>query len=631
MSNIKAPKEFVKVEPYIVGPDENLYSIMVDREKRLPNEVLFKYQVGDNYFKAYPGEFLERVKDTAKGLLELGIKKGESVSIMGRTSYDWITLDVAILSIGAITIPIYETDSADQILSIGNDSKIKFLFVENSELEIKAKSVKSQIPTLKKIYNLEQDTFQELQILGQSIPDKSLNLARTNVKADDLATIVYTSGSTGVPKGVELTHSALIGVSKNTVRWLPEVVDHLGYRFLLFLPLAHIFARFAYFAISSGKSEIDIVTGIDKLLDNLSFYKPHYTIAVPRIFEKVINAASNKAGGGVKGAIFNKATKVAIEYSKALDSETGVGPALKAKHAVYDKLLYGTIRGLFGGEMVVAISGGAPLSGNASHFFRGAGIPIIEGYGLTETGAPVVASQINYNNIGAIGFPFPGVEVKLVSETDTETGVGPGAGASAGASAGVKQVKSGELVLKTPSLLRAYHNDAKATKSVLKDGWFHTGDIAEIDENGVIKITGRTKDLIITAGGKNVSPSILEGLISQDALIEHCVLTGDRRQFIGAIITLDRDGFKAFKAKNNLANELSIEDAVNNIVVRNYLQGIIDDANLQVSRAESIRKFIVLSDQFTLENGLITTSMKIKRQKILEKYQVVIDSQIYNR
>jgi long-chain acyl-CoA synthetase len=601
----KIGHNFKMEKQYKVKDNENLYSIFVDRAKRIPNEAVYEFKSDPSStdkkdWKSITGyEFLELINKVAKGLIQKGYKKGDSIAIISQTRFEWVVIDQAALAIGCVTIPIYETDSVEQIENIVKDSNTKLVVAENSKL---AKKVHHAVGKLGiEIHRISHDFIGKLIELGESVSDKELKARTSAVVADDLSTIIYTSGSTGTPKGVEITHRAMISCALNARESLAHIAKDENGELLFFLPLAHGFGRFIIFTLASGNLKMSI-SSMGTLLEDISTIGPKYTIGVPRVFEKIINAASQKAGKGIKGSIFSQALKVATKYSEALDTKEGVSFQLKFLRNIYDKLVYGQIRSVLGGKLEMAVCGGAPLSPNIAHFFRGIGITLLEGYGLTETVSAAFCSRPTANSIGSIGFPFPSIKIKISKE--------------------------GELLIQTEAMFKGYHNDPEATASVLKKGWLHTGDLVKENPDKSISIIGRKKELIVTAGGKNVSPYVLESALKDALLVSNCVLVGDQKPFISALITLDKDELKSLIEESG--EKIKLHDAPSNQFVISKVQEIVDTANALVSRAESIRKFVILPDDFSEDNGLLTPSMKIKRKKILEHYDDLIAKQIYS-
>ncbi|MDR3116238.1 MAG: AMP-dependent synthetase/ligase [Bifidobacteriaceae bacterium] len=584
-------------------------TILQNRVQRTPNQKLLAYKTeSGSWVDITAKTFQKYVISIAKGLLTSGVKKNDKIGIMSKTSFAWVALDFAAWTIGAVTVPIYETSSSHQIEFICNDAEIKILFIENHQMKTQVDLVKGKLKTIKIIRILNEGALNELETIGSSIQDSEIKKIQSKNKSTDIATIVYTSGSTGKHKGVEVQHKAFLAIVYSTNEGLPELLQAPDTAILLFLPLAHIFARFAVLAIIEGVSLLALSGDISALLNDLRYIKPNYIIGVPRIFEKVYNAASQKAGLGIKGKIFKDAAKTAIEYSKSLDENSSLqnmaNPKLLAKKILYDNLVFKQIRAVLGNRMKWAVCGGAALDPDIAHFFRGAGIEVLEGYGLTEITAPAMCNRPGNNKIGTIGLPFSGVETKIAQD--------------------------GELIIKTPSVFLGYHNDPENTKKVLKNGWLWTGDLAEQDSAGFIKLIGRKKDIIVTAGGKNVSPTALEQIIQSSDLVSHCLVIGDKKPFVAALITLDMDAVNIWAEKNKI-KKLRSKDAAKNKAIAAIIQRSVDEANETVSRAESVRKFAVLQDEFTVENKCLTASQKIIRQNILNKYKIIIDSNIYKK
>ncbi|MDR2799390.1 MAG: AMP-binding protein, partial [Bifidobacteriaceae bacterium] len=481
-----------------IKPTDTNCTILQNRVRRMGDEKFITYKTKyRSWVSITANAFGKYVTSIAKGLIASGIKKGDKIGVMAHTSFEWVTIDFAAWTIGAIVVPIYETSSPKQIDFICNDAGIKLLFVENIEIYKNVKLALDNLKTVKKIRIFEENALDELQTLGESISASEVNNMQKKNKATDVATIVYTSGSTGRHKGVEIQHKAFLSVVYATNDALPELVQKPDSSFLLFLPLAHVFARFAVLAITEGTSLLALSGNINALLNDLRYIKPDYIIGVPRIFEKVYNAASQKAGAGVKGKIFSRAAETAIQYSKALDTQIGPSADLISKRLLYDNLVYKQIREVLGGKMFNAVCGGAALDPEIAHFFRGVGINVLEGYGLTEITAPAMCNRVNNNKIGTIGLPFKGVEVKIAPDD--------------------------ELLIKAPSAFKGYYKEPELTKEVFKNGWLATGDLAKVDNEGFIKLVGRKKDIIVTAGGKNVTPAPLEQIVQSNSLVSQCV------------------------------------------------------------------------------------------------------------
>ena len=542
----------------------------------------------------------------AKGLIALGIAKGDAVTIFSSTRLEWGILDFALAAVGAVSVPIYDTDSAPQAQRIMNDSAVKLAFADNRERFDRLDSVKDHCPALKQILMIEGNALGALEGLGVAVSDEELNERVATVRADDLATIVYTSGSTGNPKGAELTHKNFVSITISASQALHEVVLDDHPRLLLFLPLAHCFARFIQYAsIASDDGVVGYLPDTKTLLPDLRSFEPTYLLGVPRVFEKVYNAASHKAGAGWKGRLFVKAAEAARVWSRKEQAGEQHTFAEIAERAKYETLVYRTVRGALGPKIKYVACGGAPLSLDLAHFYNGIGLPMIQGYGMTETAAPFAATRVTDNVIGTVGQPAPGSSIRISDE--------------------------GELQVKGPNVFRGYHNlPEKTAEAFTADGWLRTGDLAEIDDAGRIIITGRIKDIIITAGGKNVSPIPLEEEIAKCPIVEHCVVVGDQRPFIGALVTLDPESLAIWLPAHGLSTETPVDRLATNAAVREEIQQYVDKANATVSRAESVRKFAVLGTQFTQENKCLTPSLKVVRPAVNRVFADVIDNEIYN-
>ena len=591
-----------------IRDDQTIYSLLTDRLARTgADTVIAAKKIGPGRWQnVTTGEFHERVVSAAKGLIALGITKGDAVTIFSSTRLEWGILDFALAAVGAVSVPIYDTDSAPQAQRIMNDSAVKLAFADNRERYDRLDSVKDHCPTLKQILMIEGNALGALEGLGVAVSDEELDERVTTVHTDDLATIVYTSGSTGNPKGAELTHKNFVSITVAASQALHEVVLDDHPRLLLFLPLAHCFARFIQYAsIASDDGVVGYLPDTKSLLPDLRSFEPTYLLGVPRVFEKVYNAASHKAGAGWKGRLFLKAAEAARVWSRKEQADEQHTFAEIAERAKYETLVYRTVRGALGPKIKYVACGGAPLSLDLAHFYNGIGLPMIQGYGMTETAAPFAAARVTDNMIGTVGQPAPGSSIRISDE--------------------------GELQVKGPNVFRGYHNLPEKTAEVFTaDGWLRTGDLAEIDDAGRIIITGRIKDIIITAGGKNVSPIPLEEEIAKCPIVEHCVVVGDQRPFIGALVTLDPESLAIWLPAHGLSTETPVDRLATNAAVREEIQQYVDKANATVSRAESVRKFAVLDTQFTQENKCLTPSLKVVRPAVNRVFADVIDSEIYN-
>lgn len=591
-----------------IRDNQTIYSLLTDRLARTgADTVIAAKKIGPGRWQnVTTGEFHERVVSAAKGLIALGIAKGDAVTIFSSTRLEWGILDFALTAVGAVSVPIYDTDSAPQAQRIMNDSAVKLAFADNRERFDRLDSVKDHCPALKQILMIEGNALGALEGLGVAVSDEELNERVATVRADDLATIVYTSGSTGNPKGAELTHKNFVSITISASQALHEVVLDDHPRLLLFLPLAHCFARFIQYAsIASDDGVVGYLPDTKTLLPDLRSFEPTYLLGVPRVFEKVYNAASHKAGAGWKGRLFVKAAEAARVWSRKEQAGEQHTFAEIAERAKYETLVYRTVRGALGPKIKYVACGGAPLSLDLAHFYNGIGLPMIQGYGMTETAAPFAATRVTDNVIGTVGQPAPGSSIRISDE--------------------------GELQVKGPNVFRGYHNlPEKTAEAFTADGWLRTGDLAEIDDEGHIVITGRIKDIIITAGGKNVSPIPLEEEIAKCPIVEHCVVVGDQRPFIGALVTLDPESLALWLPAHGLSTETPVDRLATNAAVREEIQQYVDKANATVSRAESVRKFAVLDTQFTQENKCLTPSLKVVRPAVNRVFADVIDNEIYN-
>ena len=591
-----------------IRDDQTIYSLLTDRLARTgADTVIAAKKIGPGRWQnVTAGEFHERVVSAAKGLIALGITKGDAVTIFSSTRLEWGILDFALAAVGAGSVPIYDTDSAPQAQRIMNDSAVKLAFADNRERYDRLDSVKDHCPTLKQILMIDGNALGALEGLGVAVSDEELDEHVATVRTNDLATIVYTSGSTGNPKGAELTHKNFVSITIAASQALHEVVLDDHPRLLLFLPLAHCFARFIQYAsIASDDGVVGYLPDTKSLLPDLRSFEPTYLLGVPRVFEKVYNAASHKAGAGWKGRLFLKAAEAARVWSRKEQAGEQHTFAEIAERAKYETLVYRTVRGALGPKIKYVACGGAPLSLDLAHFYNGIGLPMIQGYGMTETAAPFAATRVTDNVIGTVGQPAPGSSIRISDE--------------------------GELQVKGPNVFRGYHNlPEKTAEAFTADGWLRTGDLAEIDDEGRIIITGRIKDIIITAGGKNVSPIPLEEEIAKCPIVEHCVVVGDQRPFIGALVTLDPESLAIWLPAHGLSTETPVDRLATNAAVREEIQQYVDKANATVSRAESVRKFAVLDTQFTQENKCLTPSLKVVRPAVNRVFADAIDSEIYN-
>ncbi len=597
-------KEYTRPLEQGIDSDKNIFSVLEERVERTPDDNLVEYKNAQGEWAAFTAaEFKNKVVALAKGLIARGVMPGDSVSIIAHTCWQWTALDVAIMSIGALIVPVYETNSPAQVKMIFNDANVKMAFAEDDFQRDKIESVRDQCPDLGDVYVIGLGAIDTIIEYGRAVSDAEFLEREQTVKGSDLATIVYTSGSTGTPKGVELTHANFVFITYSGVNSMPDIAMKPNRRLLLFLPLAHVFARYMQFFCFAGNVSLGLSSNLKTILADFKAFKPTFILAVPRIFEKIYNAASQKAGAGFKGRVFADATQTAYDWSHAQQSGGSIPLALNAKHALYNKLVYSSIMEVFGGHVEYAVSGGAPLDSSIAHFFNGVGLPLLEGYGMTETCAPSSVNPTEGYKIGTIGLPLQGVTMGVDEE--------------------------GELCIKSPAVCAGYHNNPDVTKQQIVDGWLHTGDLGSIDDDGFVSIVGRKKDLIITAGGKNVSPCEMEASIMTSPVVSQCVMIGDRKPFIAAIISLDLAETNLWLESKGAEQVADLDEASKNPIVRAEVERAVNKANELASRAESIRKFEIVPDEFTEENGLVTPSMKARRQAVVEHYRTLIDKVLY--
>ena len=585
-----------------VADDENLGDILWANAERFPEVISFRRQVDGSWLDVTAREFAAQVNAVAKGLIEAGIERGDRVALMSKTRYEWTLLDFAIWAAGGVTVPVYETSSAEQVHWILSDSGAKAVIVETDPHRAEVDAVRDRLDALQFLWQIEgthaNPAIDELTALGAKVGDDTVRERSRSVAADELATIVYTSGTTGRPKGVELTHRNLVAEVRADIAAFPQLMEQ-GNSLLLFLPLAHVLARAIALTAIAARVTQGHTPDVKNLVADLGTFRPTFVVAVPRVFEKVYNTAKQKAHSEGKGAIFDKAEAVAVAYSEAKDSG-GAGLALKAQHFLFDKLVYGKLRAALGGRCVAAVSGGAPLGARLAHFFRGIGVPVFEGYGLTETSAAANVNTESAFRVGTVGRPVAGTSVRIADD--------------------------GEVLLKGDVVFRAYFNNEQATKESLEDGWFHTGDLGSLDDEGFLRITGRKKEIIVTAGGKNVAPAVLEDRLRAHPLISQCMVVGDKKPFIGVLITLDPEFLPSWLSNKGRPADTPVEDLVDDPDVRAEVQAAIDDANEAVSRAEAIKKFRILPEDFTEASGEMTPSLKLKRNKVAENHASEIEA-----
>ncbi|RTL62631.1 MAG: long-chain fatty acid--CoA ligase [Pseudonocardiaceae bacterium] len=580
-----------------IGPRETLLDPVLKAEREHPAEVLIRRTDAAGVWRdVTAAEFGAQVRAVARGLVAAGVGAGDRVALLSRTRYEWTLLDYAILSAGAVTVPIYETSSAEQIAWILSDSGAVAAVVETDR---HAGLVAEADPGLAKVWTIEPTSgdgaVDTLTALGTDVSDADVRARHEAVGADDLATLIYTSGTTGRPKGVELTHRNLVSEVHGTRQVLTELLNVDG-SVLLFLPLAHIFGKVIQCGAIASRTTIGHTPDVKDLLGDLASFRPTFLLAVPRVFEKVYNGARQKAHSEGKGAIFDIADATAVAWSRALD-EGGPGLGLKIKHAVFDRLVYGKLRAAVGGRVIGAVSGSAPLGERLGHFFRGVGLPVLEGYGLTETSAGITVNGMSAQRVGTVGRPVPGQAVKIAED--------------------------GEILLKGSIVFSRYWKNPTATAEAIEDGWFHSGDIGELDDQGFLRITGRKKEIIVTAGGKNVAPAVLEDRLRAHPLVSQCMVVGDAQPFIAALVTIDPEALPGWLERNGKPAATAAE-VVDDPDLRTEIEAAVADANKAVSRAEQIREFRILPADFTEATGELTPTMKVKRAVVASNHADVI-------
>ena len=604
INDTRIVKQFTNPVKEPIDSDINLFDLLDNRAKRDPEGAMIEYKGDDGTWHPYSAQvFRDMVIDLAKGLVGLGVNKGDSVAIVSRTRWEWTALDMAIMSIGALTVPVYETNSASQVSWIFNDSKVTLAIAEDDGQRDKIESVRDEVPTLRNVFVIEAGGLNAIKTYGESVTDAEFWEYKEASHGDDRATIVYTSGSTGTPKGVELTHRNFAFLVLSALQYMPRAGAWPNRRLLLFLPLSHVFARFLEFFSFGGTISLALSSNMKTMVKDFETFGPTLLLAVPRVYEKVYNAASQRAGTGFAGKMFMRAAENAREWSKAEQKGEQLPITGRIAHAFYEQVVYKKIRTIFGPNADFAITGGAPMDSELSHFFNGIGMPVLEGYGMTETCGPVCVSLPEDNRIGTIGMPMCGITAGIAED--------------------------GELVVKGPLVCKGYHNNPGVTAQQITDGWLHTGDLGDISEDGFISITGRKKDLIITAGGKNVSPGLLEASVMTSPVVNQCLVIGDKKPFVAALVTLDLADANNWLESQGAKPEPYLASLAKNAIVHAEVERAVNAANEGVSRAESIRKFEILPDEFTEANGMLTPSLKTRRAQIVEHYRELIDDVIY--
>ncbi|MEU2310659.1 AMP-dependent synthetase/ligase [Streptomyces albidoflavus] len=597
-------REFSLPALYEVPADGNLTDIVRRNAERHPDVAVIARKVDGAWEDLTATAFLAEVRAAAKGLMASGVQPGDRVGLLSRTRYEWTLMDFAIWSAGAVTVPVYETSSPEQIEWILGDSGAAACVVETPAHAASVESVRGALPALKHVWQLDAGGVAELERAGAGLSDEAVDERSALAGADDPATIVYTSGTTGRPKGCVLTHRSFFAECGNVVARLKPLFRTGECSVLLFLPVAHVFGRLVEVAALMAPIRLGLVPDIKHLTDELASFRPTMVLGVPRVFEKVYNSARAKAQADGKGKIFDKAADTAIAYSRALDTPQGPSLGLKLKHKLFAKLVYSKLHTVLGGRGEYAISGGAPLGERLGHFYRGIGFSVLEGYGLTESCAATAFNPWDRQKIGTVGQPLPGSVVRIADD--------------------------GEVLLHGEHLFDRYWNNEAATREALADGWFHTGDIGTLDEDGYLAITGRKKEIIVTAGGKNVAPAVIEDRIRGHALVAECMVVGDGRPFVGALVTVDEEFLVRWAADHGKPAGSTAASLREDPELLAEIQRAVDDGNAAVSKAESVRKFRVLPSQFTEESGHITPSLKLKRGVVLKDFADEIEA-IYTR
>jgi long-chain acyl-CoA synthetase len=599
-------REFTVPATTTVDDRENLTDAVWANAERFAGSVSFRRRVEGSWIDVSAREFADQVSAVAKGLIAAGIEPGDRVALLSRTRYEWTLLDYAIWTAGGSTVPIYETSSPEQVEWILSDSGAKAVVVETTAHHNMVQGLVDRLGELTLVWQIDPATggsspaaaIDELTALGITIGDGVVRERATAVGAHDLATLIYTSGTTGEPKGCELTHRNLLSVTRSTVVEFPSAMQ-AGNSVLLFLPLAHVFARVIQCCCVYARITLGYTPDTKNLATELPEFRPTLLLAVPRVFEKVYNSARQKAHNEGKERIFDIAAATAVEWSRAHEAG-GVRVGLRAKHAVFDRLVYAKLRAALGGRCLAAVSGGAPLGERLGHFFRGVGVPVLEGYGLTETSAPATLNTEKQAKIGTVGQPLPGMTIRIDED--------------------------GEVLVASPGVMRRYWHNEQSTEEAIVDGWLRTGDLGELDQDGFLRITGRKKEIIVTAAGKNVCPAALEDRIRAHRLISQCMVVGDGQPFIAALITLDAEALATWSAERGKPAGASAADLIDDEDLRAEVQRAVDDANEAVSRAERIRKFQILPADFTEQGGQLTPTLKLKRAVVSKEFAAAIEA-----
>jgi long-chain acyl-CoA synthetase len=594
-------REYSVPATFTVGERDNIVGSVFGHERDDPDHVIFQRLVDGAWTDVTCKEAANQIRSAALGLIAEGVKPGDRVAVFSATCYEWPILDLAILAAGALTVPIYETNSAEQVRFVLADSGAVLIFAETDAHADKIEHLEQELPDLRKVLRIDGSGTPALDALveaGRSVDPKELDDRLAGIKSTDPATLIYTSGTTGRPKGCQLTHANLMYEIRGAKVCFPTLLDK-GQRMLVFLPLAHVLARAITLACFANKVTLGFTSDIKNLVPTFAVFKPTLVVSVPRVFEKVYNTAEQNARNDGKGRIFERAVNTAIEYSEAQDTG-GPGLLLRAMHAVFDRLVYGKLRAALGGNCRGAISGGAPLGARLGHFYRGVGLTIYEGYGLTETSAAITVNRIGDLKVGSVGKLLPGNSMRLADDD--------------------------ELLVKGGVVFDGYWHNDEETKSAFSDGWFRTGDLGAIDDNGFLSIIGRKKEIIVTAGGKNVAPAIMEDKLRAHPLISQAMAVGDNKPFVAALITIDPEAFPGWVQRNGKDANATVGDLVADPDLVAEIDLAVKEANQAVSHAESIRKFRILPVDFTEETGELTPTLKVKRKVVAEKFASDIEA-----
>lgn len=594
-------RELTVPASFTVGEHDNVASAVFEHERNDPDHVIYQRLVDGTWTDVTCAAAAAQIRAVAQGLIARGVNPGDRVAILSATRYEWAILDLAILSIGALTVPIYETSSAEQVRWVLTDSGAVLLFAESDAHTALAAELTAELPDLREVLTIDGSgpaALDELIEGGASVDPGEVDQRVAELRSDAPATLIYTSGTTGRPKGCQLTHSNLLHEIRGAKAAVPTLLDK-GQRLLVFLPLAHVLARAITLAGYHNKVTVGFFSDIKNLVPMFSVFKPTIVVSVPRVFEKVYNTAEQNAANDGKGKIFAIAAQTAIDYSEAQDG-SGPGLVLRLKHAVFDRLVYGKLRAALGGDCRASISGGAPLGARLCHFYRGVGLTIYEGYGLTETSAAITVNQIGAIKVGTVGKLVPGNSMRIADD--------------------------GELMVSGGVVFHGYWRNEEATADAIEDGWFHTGDLGAVDDEGFLKIVGRKKEIIVTAGGKNVAPAVLEDQLRAHPLISQAMAVGDAQPFIGALITIDPEAFEGWKQRNGKDSRATVGDLAADPDLMAEVDVAVKQANTAVSHAEQIRKFRILPVDFTEDTGELTPTMKVKRKVVAEKFSGDIDA-----